>query len=209
METTYYHLLKKKSPCVTSIDIYFYKDKWLSRFKRRCSIILLHASLCNNPLWCGVTKQNKIKILENIERSTYNEVRKKTLETHRSPSWSDPVFINIYNIHIGEKCASLDYFDNQIFSDEIINEIEKSKTIGLLSWNDMNEIDVECIQRVAARKEIDPTRSVKTTSFFPCPKCKHAKATFYETQDRSSDEGKTTRYTCMNKSCNNKWSERA
>lgn len=154
--------------------------------------------------------KKKTQIHENkiipLEYEIYMKTQ-RTAESKYKCSRDFALFNNLYRANARHAIDNLK-IDNNINNTQFIDAINNG-VITLEQAVDMapEEEHKERWNRLNEKKQNDIDESTKskeaTTDLFWCARCKRNKTTYYESQDRSSDEPMTVHITCCH--CGKKW----
>ena len=168
------------------------------RFK---CIYLIHYNLCNNPNWSSLLTDTKRSIIENIEKSIYNNSIKKSLENNELPTKNSRYFLLIYSQISNDIIIALNYDKYPYISNDIIYDKINIKDIGNININELIKSSLNYKQKICINnvEKIE----IKKSTIYKCKKCKSNEIIKERKQDRSGDEGYTMYFNCNY--CNYSW----
>jgi len=152
--------------------------------------------------------QLRADLVPAMELALYNravediEVRARNQGEHEFETFKDHYLSLcrhlVANLKAGNEINNLRFIE-ALNKDELT--VEKAITLN------PQEMCPERWQSLIDKREHELNESQKervaTTEMYRCPKCHNNKCTYYQSQDRSSDEGFTTHITCV--TCGKKW----
>ena len=184
------------------LDILFYQSPY--NVIRRAKALLFITAF-NEYNEYNKLKENKQKIIVDIESACYNYTVNKANEENIPSDWSSEVFKEIYHAVCAKiyanisKSSGIDnkYLINNIFN----NSIEINKIPYMSSQELFPEKYKDLITKLEASKNV--SRTIKTTSMYKCRRCHKNECTEENRYNRSLDEGVNLTITCM--SCGFQW----
>jgi DNA-directed RNA polymerase subunit M/transcription elongation factor TFIIS len=144
---------------------------------------------------------NRDDIIAGIEKGIYNF--SLTLATKYSviKKWENPEFAEIYKDIAYKILVNLDkdsYVANPKLMEKVLSdEVKPSKLAGMTSQELHPEKWEALFQEKLKKTNMKYENNLATTDFYKCPKCKKARATFYQVQLRSADEPMSTLLNCL------------
>jgi DNA-directed RNA polymerase subunit M/transcription elongation factor TFIIS len=193
------------------LPVYIYKnDTYPNQPDRIIKLILFLACARTNKIFReSVDINQQYKIIIKIERSCYNHTIRKVREDNLPCSWDSEHFQTMYNAICTEKANNLNeqsLIGSSYLVENIINGTINPSSVGSMSPHQMSphSEDQYLIDMKNRRLEIKIDNQ-RYTTMHKCPKCYAKKATFYEKQTRSADEGKSVFYECLE--CSFEWKE--
>jgi transcription elongation factor S-II len=153
----------------------------------------LHKTDINHELIISLEKEIRFKTLKDVE---------KLYEQNNFKYYKETYITNAR--HIIDNLKSSNSISNIELIEKINSGVITVQQLVYLNREDMHEkrwkFYIEKKQREIEKITNDPE---STTSLFVCSRCHRNKCTYFERQDRSSDEPKTVHITCCY--CGKKW----
>jgi len=173
---------------------------------RRAKLLLFEACLNFYKEYCALTVNERMALINDIEKSCMNYTIRHATNNNIIPSWNTELFENLYHMICYKISANIKpdglVQGNNGFARKVITRKLNIKELPKMASCDIYpELYEEIIDRIDASKKIN--KSVKVSTMYICGKCKSNKCTYQIIQSRSLDEGSTISVTCTN--CNNKF----
>lgn len=185
------------------LDVLFYRTPY-NRI-RRAKIIMFGSVLSPYKKFNSMEKDQKTKLLKQLERACYNRTIDIANEQNIIASWSDDLFCDIYHIICYKISANLEpngLVGNPSLAKNILDEVINIKSLPSMSSVEMYpQLYTKVKERIEASKNAKQT--VKYTTMYKCRRCKKNKCTFESIQNRSLDECNNFVVTCVN--CGNEF----
>lgn len=146
--------------------------------------------------------KDREELINNIEKGIYNFSLSLATKYSVVKKWENNEFLEIYKDITYKVLVNLDkesYVKNPGLLEKILNdEIKPSKLASMTSQELFPSKWEEMFQEKLKKENLKYDKNnLATTDFYKCPKCKKAKATFYQVQLRASDEPMTTLLNCL------------
>ena len=193
------------------LPVYIYEtDTYSSQPVRINKLLLFLACARNNKNFReNIPIDQQQSIIVKLERSCYNQTIHEVREDNLPCSWEYQHFTTTYNTICTEKANNLDecsLIQSSYLVESLVDGTVDPSNVGSMTSYEMSKKidDQELIEKKNKRLESN-LENKKFTTLVSCPKCHKKKATFYEKQTRSGDEGKSVFYTCLE--CGKKWKE--
>jgi hypothetical protein len=181
----------------------FYSNTYTKH--RRAKAILFNDCLSKTQQYIDLSYDDKMSLLQLLERSCYNYTINKASDENIMATWSNDLFCDLYHSICYKISSNIDA-SNEINNVYLINAI-LNKTIDINLIPNMTSQELfpsqytAILERVAISKNV--VQSIKTSAMYRCSKCKQNKCTLENRFNRSLDEGVNLTITCMN--CMHSW----
>lgn len=167
---------------------------------RRAKLILFGNVLSEYSKFNDSTYDERLKIIDAIEKSCKNQTIEKAQETNIVATWVNDLFCELYNgvcYRVSSNLEKNGLVANPTFANDMLNDKQSLNNIANLTSVEMYPDRYEIIRkRIQLSKEIEQT--MKTTSLYTCGKCFEKKCTYENLYNRSLDEGVNLKLTCVN-----------
>jgi DNA-directed RNA polymerase subunit M/transcription elongation factor TFIIS len=186
-----------------ALPIDLYKDPYNTI--RRAKIILFDLCLNQYPKYIDMKYDDKIQLLQKLERSCYNTTIDKAIEMCIMSSWDVEVFCDLYHSICYKVSSNIDcksFAENAILGIQLLEGKIDIKELPKMSSQELcpsKYVDIK--KKIEISKSIVST--VKTTTMYTCKRCKKNMCTLENAFLRSIDEGVDVRVICQ--SCNLRW----
>jgi len=142
-----------------------------------------------------------------IEKGCYNATIKRCLLSQDSyrRNWDSPMFLSIYATRIATVCENLDP-DGPVARELGLTEMPAARELARGAWAPESlgkktaaELCPEAGQKIRdrIRLRLDQKVEEKTSSLFPCPRCRKKRHTYRQVQIGAGDEPSTIMCTCL------------
>lgn len=191
-----YDILVAEFPNIRTLSDQFYtREPYKSNKYRRCKILILAGSLSNCDAFRLLIPAKQDELIEKIETGCLNYTVKKAKDDNIPCAWDYENFRLIYNNVIYERAEALNVKRNPLFALRVLSgEINPYKIAGM-GPEELNQHDKELAAHALVRQNVQIVQ--KTTNLYTCEQCGKKECTYFESQIRSADEGKSLDITCV------------
>lgn len=172
---------------------------------RRAKIMLFGSDLIDQSTFIKKTTEEKLHLLEKLERACYNYTIEKAYENNIVASWEIDLFVDLYH----STCAKVSFnicmnglVNNPNLVTSILDDTINLKELPKMSSQEMfPQKYVDIMKKIEESKTV--TTTLKTSALYKCRKCKKNECSMENVYNRSFDEGTNLRITCLN--CGYEW----
>ena len=149
--------------------------------------------------------------VQELEQNIFTATEDYATKNGTPVNFDNRIFLKLYQANVRHYLNNLDdasYIKNNYLKQQIVDGKIKTCNITKLDnkllfperWKDYTSKEEDEFNDIAMGN-----KKLVSTNIFNCGKCKASRAVYYQSQDRSCDEGVTNHVTCLN--CGNEWAQ--